>query len=87
MCEELLDAYDGATSTARNSTERSVLAENLVVAFLRNRAVTATVRWERSGFALDDLYKGLWNTCQKEPYKRLVTVSMRNSQLILKRIG
>lgn len=87
MYDELLDPYNGATSIARNSTERSVLAENLVVAFLRNRAVSATVRWERSGYELENLYKGLWNTCQKEPYKHLVTVSMRNDKLILKRIG
>ena len=87
MCDELLDPYDGATSIARNSTERSVLAEKLVTAFLRNRAASAIVRWERSGYGQEDLYKGLWNTCHKEPYKRLVTVSMRESQLILKRIG
>lgn len=86
MCDELLDAYDGATSIARNSTERSVLAENLVRAFLGNRAISAVVRWERSGYGLEELYKGLWNTCQKEPYKRLVKVSVRNDQLILKRI-
>lgn len=87
MCEELLGEYDGATSIARNSTERSELAENLVVAFLRNRAVSAIVRWERSGYGQEELYKGLWNTCQKEPYKRFVTVSTRENQLILKRIG
>jgi hypothetical protein len=87
MCEELLGDYDGSTSIARNSTERSELAENIVLAFLRNRAISAIVRWEHSGYGQEELYKGLWNTCQKEPYKRLVAVSTRKDQLILKRIG
>ena len=87
MCEELLDVYDGAISISRNPTERSVLAEKLVVAFLRNRACMASVKWELSGYGLDELYKGLWNTCQKEPYKRLVTASKRDGKLILRRIG
>lgn len=87
MCDELLDPYNGATSLSRNTSERSVLAEKLVVTFLRNRAACASVRWSQSGYGFEELYKGLWNTCQKEPYNQRVTVSKRDGKLILKRIG
>jgi CRISPR/Cas system-associated protein Csm6 len=87
MLDGLLDDYDGPLSVTRNATPRSRLAEDVVRAFLAGGAPAASVRWERSGYGLDELYKGLWNACSKPPYKRLVAVSRRGRTLILKRIG
>ena len=83
---ELIEPYEGPTSITRNSTERSELSERLILTFLNAHATSANVRWERSGFSMEELYRGLWNTCQKDPYKRLVKVHIRNGHLILKRI-
>lgn len=87
MCEDLVAPYDGATSIARNSTERSILAEKIIRTFIRNRAAFASVKWEDTDYELFDLYRGLYNACQKKAYKKIVTVSMRQNQIILKRIG
>lgn len=83
----LLDEYRGPTSVTRNATPRSKLAEDLVRAFLASGTPAASVDWERSGYGCRELYKSLWHTCSKPPYRPFVAVSRRGDMLILKRMG
>lgn len=82
-----LKVYLGARSIVRNPTERSRLSEAIVRDFLASSSTSVEVPFEQAGCSLEWLYKGLWNTCQKAAYKGIVTASMRDGKLILKRIG
>lgn len=84
--EDIVTAYGGVIGVTRNATGRSRLAERILTHFLRSRADLATVRWQKTSYSLEELYKGLWNCCQKPPYKGRVRVSMRKDQLILRSI-
>lgn len=83
---EIVTPYAGDLGVARNSTARSRLSARILAYFLHYHADSATVEWRRTAYQIDELYKGLWNASQKPPYKGRVQVSMRDDQLILKRM-
>lgn len=71
---------------SRNATRRSRIAESIVSTFVGARATSAQVHWEATGLGLDEMYKGLWNVCCKEPYSELVRVSKRGELIFLRRV-
>lgn len=84
--EDIVGPYGGDLGVTRNATKRSRLSARILTYFLKYRADSATVEWRRTEYGIDELYKGLWNTCQKPPYKGRVRVSMRGDQLTLTRM-
>lgn len=84
--KDIVGPYGGDLGITRNATARSKLSARILTYFLKYRAESATVDWRRTGYGMRELYKTLWNTCQKPPYKGRVRVSMREDQLILIRM-
>lgn len=82
---ELIEPYENIVSPSRNQTERSRIAENILDTFLKYGATAARVRWQETSFTLDELHRGLWNACQKDPFNRSVRVTKRGDELILLR--
>lgn len=84
--EQIFGPYGGDLGVTRNTTDRSRLSARILTYFLKYRADSATVEWRRTDYGIEELYKGLWNACQKPPYKGRVQVSMHGEELILRRV-
>lgn len=78
-----LTLYLGAHSITRNPTFRSRMTEQVVRDFLESGASAMEVRFEKTDYTLQWLYKGFWNTCAKVYYRDQVRVSKREGKLIL----
>lgn len=87
MGHELLEPIDEMPPTHRASTEGSMYAEDLVLAFVKSGAAFARVRVEKTKYDLDALYDLSRRVCNKNDFKRLVSVHKNNGRLIFKRLG
>lgn len=83
--EFLIEPFDGHVALSRNATELSLCAEGIVATFVRYRAASATVRWERTPYSIDELCRGLRNVCRKAAFSRLVEVHKTRGQIVLVR--
>lgn len=83
--DSLVEPFDGHVALSRNATELSLCAEGIVATFVRYRAASATVRWERTPYSIDELCRGLRNVCRKAAFSQLVEVHKTRGQIVLVR--
>lgn len=83
--EDMLEAFDGDVSHTRNATPLSTMCESLVSTFVKNNAAVAKVRWDRSGYGADAMYRCLWQIAQKDCWRHSVWVHRQNGLILLVR--
>lgn len=85
--DNLIDEGCEPPASVRNGTDLSRLCDRLIRGFLASGAEHATVRVARTGYGLDALYKGLWNSSCKSAWRGKVAVHRQDKDLYLIRKG
>ena len=85
MCEDLIEPNEEFISSARNTTELSLLGEKIILTFLKNNCSQATVRADKTKYNTDDLYKTLYRISQRKALRDTVSVRLSHQRIILVR--